>query len=279
MTTDKPAVAEKSKPESENFDIGGVRLEYCWYGPIPDQAPTLVLLHEGLGCVAMWKDFPAQLAATTSCGVLVYSRAGYGLSDPIPLPRPLSYMHDEALNVLPQVLDAAGLREIILVGHSDGGSIALIHGGGVRDPRVSGIVTLAAHVFNEELCVTSIRAARTAFEQGELRARLARYHGDNIDCAFWGWNRAWLDPDFMDWNIEEYLPTIPVPLLAIQGEDDEYGTLRQLEAIRNQAGGPVDTLLLTNCRHSPQRDQPQATLQAIQRFVSRLSQDIPSKNA
>ena len=257
------------------FDIAGVRLEYCWHGPDPDQAPSLVFLHEGLGCVELWKDFPAQVAETTGCGVLVYSREGYGRSDPVTLPRPLNYMHHEALEVLPKVLDEAGLRQVVLVGHSDGGSIALIHGGSVRDLRVRGIVTLAAHVFNEDVCIASIRAARKAFENGDLRARLARYHGANVDCAFWGWNRAWLDPDFAAWNIEAYLSAIRVPLLAIQGEDDEYGTLRQIEAIREQAGGPVEARLLADCRHSPQHDQPQAALLAIQRFVARLDLDFP----
>jgi pimeloyl-ACP methyl ester carboxylesterase len=179
-------------------------------------------------------------------------------------------MHHEGLEVLPKVIDAAELRRVVLVGHSDGGSIALIHGGGVRDPRVLGIVTLAAHVFNEELCVTSIRAARDAFDNGDLRTRLTRYHGSNVDCAFWGWNRAWLDPGFMQWNIGEYLPGIRVPLLAIQGKNDEYGTLQQLEAIRDQTGALVETLLLADCGHSPQRDQPEAIVEAIRRFVAGL---------
>jgi len=254
------------------FDIDSVRLEYDWQGPKPQQAPTLLLLHEGLGCVDSWKDFPTQLAEATGCGVLVYSRAGYGRSDPVMLPRSLRYMHQEALDVLPQIIDQAGLRDVVLIGHSDGGSIALIYGGGVRDPRLRGIVTLAAHVFNEDLSVASIRAARDAYTKAnsELRVGLERYHGANVDCAFWGWNCAWLDPGFLSWNIEQYLPAIQVPLLAIQGEDDEYGSVQQLQAIREQTGGPVQTLLLPDCRHSPQRDQPQATLQAIQTFMATI---------
>lgn len=253
------------------LDATGARLEYCWHGPQPDAAPTIVLLHEGLGCVALWKNFPAQLAASTGCGVLVYSRAGYGRSDPVALPRPVTYMHHEALVVLPEVLGQKNLRELVLIGHSDGGSIALIHGGGVGDPRVRGIVTLAAHVFNEDVCVASIRAARDLYESGELRTRLVRYHGDNVDGAFWGWNRAWLDPHFMSWNIVEFLPAIRVPVLAIQGEDDEYGTGRQIQAIRDHVCGPVETLLLPHCRHSPHGDRTEATLQAIQRFVVRVT--------
>jgi pimeloyl-ACP methyl ester carboxylesterase len=269
----RPGVFELSreyKPMQCYFNIDGMQLEYQWHGPEPDQAPTLVLLHEGLGCVELWRDFPARMADASGCGVLVYSRAGYGRSDPVAVPRPLTYMHHEGLEVLPKVIDAAELRRVVLVGHSDGGSIALIHGGGVRDPRVLGIVTLAAHVFNEELCVTSIRAARDAFDNGDLRTRLTRYHGSNVDCAFWGWNRAWLDPGFMQWNIGEYLPGIRVPLLAIQGKNDEYGTLQQLEAIRDQTGALVETLLLADCGHSPQRDQPEATVEAIRRFVAGL---------
>lgn len=254
------------------LDIDGVHLEYQWHGPAPDTAPTLVFLHEGLGCTALWKDFPARVAAACGYGALVYSRAGYGSSDPVTVPRPLSYMHHEGLEVLGRVLDAAGIRQAVLVGHSDGGSIALIHGGGVADPRVHGIVTLAAHVFNEALCVASIREAREAYENGGLRPRLARYHGDNVDCAFWGWNRAWLDPEFMAWNIEEYLPGIRVPLLAMQGQDDEYGTIAQLETIRQQVGGPVGTRLIPECKHSPQRDQPQITLEAIRDFVTQLNE-------
>ncbi|HXH03670.1 MAG TPA: alpha/beta hydrolase [Candidatus Competibacteraceae bacterium] len=249
------------------FDIDGVRLEYRWFGPWPEAAPTLVFLHEGLGCVALWKDFPERVAEATDCRVLVYSRQGYGRSDPIPVPRPLTYMHEEGLSILPKVLDAAGLKEVILVGHSDGGSIALIHAGGVRDPRVQALALMAPHVFNEELCVGSIRLAKEAYEQGRLRQQLARYHGDNVDCAFWGWNRAWLDPGFWHWNIEEYLPGIAVPVLLIQGENDEYGTLRQVEAIRDRVSGPVEILMLPNCGHSPHRDQPEATLEAITRFV------------
>lgn len=256
----------KSNPR---LDVRGVRLEYVWTGPSPDDAPTLVFLHEGLGCAGLWKDFPERAADATGLGTMAYSRQGYGGSDPVKVPRPLTYMHDEGLDVLPAVLDAAGIRSAILVGHSDGGSIALINAGGVRDPRVRGAVTMAAHVFNEELSVRSIEAARAAYEEGGLRAQLARWHGDNVDCAFWGWNRAWLDPGFLEWNIEEFLPGIEIPCLVIQGEDDQYGTIKQVEAIERGLSGPVERLMLPDCRHAVYRDQPEATLDAIARFSAR----------
>ena len=234
--------------------------------PPPADAPTLVLLHEGLGCVALWRDFPARLAAATGCGVLAYSRLGYGGSDPCPLPRPLTYMHDEALEVLPRVLEVTGIRDAVLVGHSDGGSIALIHAGGHATPALRGVVTFAAHVFCEELSVTSIDAARRAYAQGDLRAKLARYH-DHVDCAFLGWNGAWLDPEFMHWNLEAFLPAIGVPVLAIQGRDDEYGTAAQVEAIVSGCG--AESLFLDDCGHSPQRDREVATLEAVAGFARR----------
>ena len=252
-----------------DLHVGGRRLEAAWWGPLPDAAPTLVLLHEGLGCVDMWRDFPGKLAASTGYGVLVYSRLGYGRSDPCPLPRPLTYMHDEALEVLPALLATARVRDCVLVGHSDGGSIALTYAGGTDAPPLRGVVTLAAHVFCEELSVRSIAAAKDAYENDGLRERLARYHGSNVDGAFWGWNRAWLDPEFMHWNLEPYLPDIDVPVLAVQGIDDEYGTAAQVDAI--VAGAGAESLLLENCGHSPQRDREQATIEAVAGFVRRLA--------
>ena len=248
---------------------GGHRLEYAWFGPEPDRAPTLVFLHEGLGCVATWRDFPARVAEATGCGALVYSRAGYGASDPVALPRPVSFMHREGLDVLPEVLEAAGVRDAILVGHSDGASISLVHAGSGSAPRVRGVIVEAPHVFVEEVSVASIARIGEAYRSTELPGKLARYHGDNTECAFRGWNEVWLDPEFRAWNIEEYLPRITVPVLVVQGEDDEYGTLAQVEAIRRQAGGPVETLVLPECGHSPHRDQPERTLEAMARFVRR----------
>ena len=250
--------------------IDGRRIEAVWHGPPPDKAPTLVLLHEGLGCVGMWRDFPVALAARTGYGVLVYSRFGYGKSDSAPLPRPLTYMHDEALEVLPAVLDQADVRRAILVGHSDGASIATIYAGSRQDFRVRGLVLLAPHFFVEDISVRSIAEAKAAYEQGDLRERLARYHGDNVDNAFWGWNRAWLDPAFLAWRIDDAVAHVRIPMLIIQGKDDQYGTATQLELAEADAYCPVQTMLLSDCRHAPQVDQPELTLAAIADFCRRL---------
>lgn len=253
------------------IEADGRRLEYRWLIPSTATAgPVLVLLHEGLGCVAMWRDFPERLAEATGGRVFVYSRAGYGRSDPVALPRPVRYMHHEGLTVLPQVLERAGIEEAVLVGHSDGGSIAIVHAGGTEAMRVHGLVLLAAHVFNEQICVDSIRTARNAYLEGGLRGRLERYHGERVDNAFWGWNDVWLHPDFWHWNIEEYLPGVQVPTLIIQGRDDPYGTERQVDAIEAGVHGPACRLMLPRCGHSPHRDQPEATLEAVGSFVVRL---------
>lgn len=255
-----------------HLEVGGARLEYRALPASAPDRPTLVFLHEGLGSVSLWRDFPDQVAAATGCGALVYSRAGYGRSSPVSVPRPLTYMQDEGLVVLPRLLDAAGLDDVILIGHSDGASIALVHAGGA-DPggRVRAVVVEAPHVFCEDLSVASIRKAREAYQAGDLRARLARHHGDNVDVAFWGWNRAWLDPGFARWNIEEYLPRIRVPVLVIQGRDDEYGTEAQYRAIQAACGGPTRVVVLEACAHSPHRDQRAATLAAIASFVATLA--------
>jgi len=250
--------------------VHGRRIEAVLHGPSPDRAATLVLLHEGLGCVAMWRDFPEKLAARTGYGVLAYSRPGYGKSDPVPLPRPLTYMHDEALDVLPQVLDQAGIRKTILIGHSDGASIATIYAGGRQDFRVRGLALMAPHFFVEDISIESIAAAKEAYEKRDLRERLKRYHGDNVDVAFRGWNDAWLDPGFRAWRIDDYVGHIRVPILIIQGRDDQYGTLAQIELAERDAYSPVDAMILDRCGHSPQIDQPTATLDAIAEFVHRL---------
>jgi pimeloyl-ACP methyl ester carboxylesterase len=249
--------------------VAGRRIESAWHGPAPGRAPTLVLLHEGLGCVAMWRDFPARLAERTGYGVLVYSRPGYGRSDPRPLPWPVSYMHDEALAVLPQVLDQAGVNKAVLVGHSDGASIATIYAGSVQDARVRGLALLAPHFFVEDMGLRSIAAAKQAYEQGNLRERLARYHA-HVDVAFRGWNGAWLDPGFRKWRLDEELAHVRVPMLIVQGEDDEYGTAAQIEFAREATYCPVEALLLPGCRHAPQFDQPDATVAAVSDFSHRI---------
>jgi len=252
-----------------SFSIAGKKIEAAWHGPKPEQAPTLVLLHEGLGSLAMWKEFPQQLAERTGYGVLVYSRPGYGNSDPVELPRPLTYMHEEAREILPAVLDRAGVRKAILVGHSDGASIATIYAGSRQDFRVRGLVLIAPHFFVEDISVRSIAAVKDAYETGDLRPRLAKYHRD-VDVAFWGWNRAWLDPDFRCWRIDEFLAYIRVPILIVQGEDDEYGTPAQIAVARQEAYCPVEVRMLAGAGHSPQVDRPEETLAAIDAFVMRV---------
>jgi pimeloyl-ACP methyl ester carboxylesterase len=249
------------------LEVTGVKLEYKIYGDPDAGLPTLVLLHEGLGCVGMWKNFPQQLFSATGFPVFVYSRQGYGCSDPKPAPWPVQYMHREALEILPAVLTGAGLNDVILIGHSDGASIALIYAGGITGQKSRALVLMSPHVFNEPLSVSNIEKARVAYEETDLRQRLQRYHKDNVDNAFWGWNGAWLNPDFLNWNIEEYLSTLSVPLLVLQGEEDQYGTQAQLDAIQQQAGAGATVRLIPNCRHSPYIDQPGQVLDEIRQFV------------
>lgn len=246
----------------------GRRIEYVRIQPAVEGRPTLVFLHEGLGSVAMWKDFPARVAAATGCETIVYSRAGYGRSEGLAEPRPVTYMHDEALVDLPALLDALDVRRPILVGHSDGGSIALIHAAATGRP-VRALVLMAPHVIVEDRSVSSIAKAKENYETTDLRAKLGRYHAD-VDGAFWGWNRIWLDPAFRRWDITRYLPRLRCPILAIQGEDDEYGTMAQIEHIASSVPGTV-LVKLPRCGHSPHRDQPQATIDAIAAFVARVT--------
>jgi pimeloyl-ACP methyl ester carboxylesterase len=248
----------------------GLRLETRWIGPPPEAAPTLVFLHEGLGSVSMWRDFPDRLAERTGCGALIYSRAGYGKSDPAPLPKPVRFMHDEA-EILREVLTQAKIRDCILVGHSDGASIALIHAGSRPAVGLKGLILEAPHVFPELHGLASITKIGELYRTSDLRDRLARHHGANVDIAFRGWREVWLNPEFRAWTIEEYLPRITVPILILQGEDDEYGTWKQVEAIERQAGGPVKAIGLAGCGHSPHREQPERALQAMAEFVGRLA--------
>jgi pimeloyl-ACP methyl ester carboxylesterase len=254
----------------ERVDIlaGGHRLEGAWFGG-RDPSRALVLLHEGLGSVSTWREWPAQLALATGCSVFVYSRLGYGESDPAPLPLPIEYMHREGLDILPEVLDRTGIERAVLVGHSDGGSIAIIHAGRERrDPRVAGLALLAPHVFCEAISVESIEKAREAFSSGDLREKLAKHHRD-VDSAFFGWNGAWLDPAFRAWNIEAFLPQIEIPVLVIQGLADPYGTLAQVDAIERGVSGPFERLLLPECGHVPQKDRPEETTAAVLSFARR----------
>lgn len=248
------------------IEVLGQHLEYRWIGPGPEEAPTIVFLHEGLGCLAMWRDFPDRLAPATGCGALVYSRMGYGASDPVRGPRSVRFMHQEALEALPAVIDRFQLQQVVLFGHSDGASIAVVYAG-ARLGAVRALVLEAPHVFVEPVCVESIARIAQAYETTRLRKRLERYHGDNTDSMFRTWTDVWLRPEFRKWNIEEYLPSIESPVLAVQGEDDEYGTIRQVEAVVTQVSGPARSLVLARCGHSPHSDQPDAVLEAAGRFV------------
>jgi pimeloyl-ACP methyl ester carboxylesterase len=288
-------------------------LETASWGPGPGEAPTLVLLHEGLGCVELWRDVPERLAAATGWGVFAYSRFGYGRSDLTTLPRPMAYMQQEAVTILPQVLHAAGIEQAVLVGHSDGGSIAAVYAGigamagegrpptsddiaagkGMVDgatpgrdttapahgrgrlPHLIGLITVAAHFFVEEVNLASIRQIRDAYETGNLRDRMARYHRD-VDVAFRGWNDAWLDPRFRDFDITGFLPGIRVPSLGLQGSDDPYGTDEQLRAFRANVSAPIEIELIPGARHAPHLEAKEHTLAVINRFISRLPRAFPT---
>ena len=242
-------------------------IEYQLFGNTDLGVATLVMLHEGLGSVAMWRDFPQKLADSLRLRVLAYSRLGYGQSAPLSAPRAVSYMHDEALIALPELLQRLHIERPLLFGHSDGGSIALIH---ASCHPVRGVIALAPHVFVEDLSVKSIAAAKLTYESTNMRERLARYHAD-VDGAFWGWNNIWLHPDFRRWNIEALLPDIQCPVLVIQGQEDEYGTEEQLRAI-SRGARKVELSLLANCGHSPHRDQPEQVLEAVRNWMARHTQ-------
>jgi pimeloyl-ACP methyl ester carboxylesterase len=248
-------------------DAGGHRLELARIAGDASRS-TLVFLHEGLGSLAMWRDFPAKLAQATGAPAVVYSRYGYGCSDPLSAPRDVRYMHEEALVTLPELRQKLALDDVVLVGHSDGASIALIHAGSGGLP-VRALVLEAPHVFVEDISIAGIEAARQAYTTTDLRQRLARYHED-VESAFRGWNDIWLDPAFRAWNIEEYLPRVRCPVLAIQGEDDQYGTLAQLKAVERGVAGACEKLVLAKCGHSPHRDQEAAVLAAMAEFIARV---------
>lgn len=214
----------------------------------------------------MWKRFPEELAQLSGCAVINYSRYGNGFSEVLDGPRAVSYMHDEALEALPDVLDAFDVQDAVLVGQSDGASIALIYAGEIGS-RIRGVVAEAPHAFVEDVSVQSIAQAKVAYESADLKARLNRYHAD-VERTFYGWNDIWLHPEFRSWNIQDSVRKIRVPLLLIQGIDDEYGTFAQIDAIREDArGAQVDTLYLAKCGHAPHRDRPDAVLPAIAAFA------------
>jgi pimeloyl-ACP methyl ester carboxylesterase len=246
----------------------GHSLEYEWLDAAEPGKPTLVFLHEGLGSIRQWRDFPLQVVKATGCRALLYSRYGYGQSDVLAEPRvDVRFMHREALEALPQLLAGLRIERPVLVGHSDGASIALIHAGAGHAVRA--LALMAPHVFVEPICVESIGKASAAFESNDLAQRLAKYHRDPRK-TFHLWADVWLDPGFLKWNIEACLAGISCPVLAIQGKDDEYGTMAQLEAVRRGVRGACELVELPACGHAPFRDQPQATLAAMTRFVHEL---------
>lgn len=250
--------------------VNGASLEYRMIGPRPDAARTIIMLHEGLGSVSTWGGFPQQLAERTRCGVFCYSRAGYGQSSTITLPRPLDYMQREATETLPALLDMIGFQRGILLGHSDGGSIAAYYAGSHQDHRVRGLVLMAPHFFTEPEGQAEIRNARKTYETTDLRARLARHHAD-VDAAFRGWNEAWLDPKFeTGFDLTDALAYIRVPILLMQGADDRYGTLAQVRAAQEECYCPVDALIMPGVGHAPHREAAEDTLAAVAAFLDRI---------
>lgn len=232
----------------------------------PAGAPTIVFLHEGLGSASAWRDFPAQLAAEVGCPALVYSRAGYGTSAPPAAPWGVDFMHRAAHEELPALLQATGVDDVVLFGHSDGASIALLHAAAPARTRVRALVLEAPHVFVEDVTVEAIAALPAAFAAGGLRERLARHHRD-VATLFERWTRLWLSPEFRGWNLEGELPAIRTPVLLIQGDADEYGTLAQVEAIARGISGPVEQVVIAGAGHSPHRDAPELVLERSARFI------------
>ncbi len=247
----------------------GKSLEWASWGDLAPGEPVIVMLHEGLGCLALWRDTPAQIAKATGCAVFAYSRAGYGQSDPANLPFKVDYMTDEAVNVLPDILDAIGADRYILMGHSDGATIAAEYAGRVDDHRVRGLILMAPHFFVEPMGLAEIARAAEQFATTDMKTRMGKYHRDP-EATFRGWNDAWLNPDFKDWNVADVIGYIRIPALVIQGEQDQYGTRAQVDAMADQSYAPVEVAMLADCRHSPQVDQPQQMLDAITEFSARL---------
>jgi pimeloyl-ACP methyl ester carboxylesterase len=259
--------------DDQLIDLGDRRLRVRHLSPSQDdglERTTLVFLHEGLGCIEMWRDFPQKLCDATRCRGIVYDRTSYGRSSPWPSDPGVRYMEIEADEILPRLLQALAIEDCVLVGHSDGGTIALNYA--ARDPEpLRAVVTLAAHAINEPVCVTAIQQAREAFIAGDLRQRLSKYHGDNVDRAFHLWSDAWVAPGFEPMDANGRLPGVLVPLQAIQGEDDEYGSELQLGIIAGKVGGYCETRLVADCGHSPHLQQPAYVLSEITRFIAPLA--------
>ena len=266
----KPDGGSTAEQARAFLQVTGGQLECAAWGNAPGDSIALVLLHEGLGCVDLWRGFPSSLAQASGCGVFAYSRFGYGRSDACSLPRPLDYMTREATDVLPEVLDATGIKRCVLVGHSDGATISAINAGSVQDHRVRGVVLIAPHFFTEPFAQQSIREAKEQYDNADLKARLAKYHS-NADVAFRGWNDAWLDPEFeTDWDVSDVIEYIRVPVLAIQGEDDQYGSRAQIDVLEQRLYSPIDVQMIADCKHSPHLEAPEPSCEHIAAFVKRL---------
>jgi pimeloyl-ACP methyl ester carboxylesterase len=258
------------------LDLPPHRLEYRMVGPRPDAAPTIMLLHEGLGSAGQWGDFADRLATATGMGVFAWSRIGYGQSSPAALPRGLDFMHVEARQILPRLLDAIGFRHGVLVGHSDGASIAAIYAGSVQDHRVQGLVLMAPHFIVEDCTMNAIRTVRKAFDSdADLRARFARRHAD-AGATVRGWSDVWLHNDVTKWDLREDLAYIRVPILIVQGEGDDFGSARQIEIAREECTCPVEGMLLPGVKHHPHREAPDRVLAAIADFCRRLVPETAS---
>lgn len=265
--------SEKSKLQKEDFDIfvSGHKLRGRWLRH-PQKTrlsrPVLVFLHEALGCIEMWRAFPEEIAVMTGCDALIYDRLGHGKSDPLPSSSiNTKYLYPESWEALPAVLSYCGVEKSILLGHSDGGTIALLFASKYPE-AVEGVITEAAHVFVEDLTVQGIREVVQVYDTSSLKEKLSKYHGSNVEPIFWRWADIWLSREFADWNIEDHLNTIKCPVLVIQGEDDEYGTVNQLRSIAGKVGGYSKELLIPNCGHIPHYQACDIVSKELARFVS-----------
>jgi len=252
------------------IEIDGMALEYKLFDSSQTHLPSIVMLHEGLGSISTWGEFPKRISARTGAPVFTYSRAGYGASPPFGTGLPIDYIKRHALDVLPKLLDAIGFRRVILLGHSDGASMAAAYAGNVDDPRIIGLILIAPHFFVEPETLAEIRNAREAYKARDLRKRLARYHS-YVDAAFWGWNDVWLEPAFASFNLRDELAKIRVPTLVMRGDDDRYGSHRQVAMAKDLCRCPLQTLIVPQCGHVPHREKPEATLDAIADFYRRVA--------
>ena len=256
--------------ENSWIEINNYKLEIKRIKAKKVGGPTLVFLHEGLGCVSMWRDFPDRLAEKTGLVALIYSRLGYGGSDQVPLPRQLDYMHVEGIDILPALLQAEQVGRVILVGHSDGGSISLIYAGSKFALELDALIMIAPHVFVEKVCIESIKKVQREYLFGDLRKRLERYHKENVDRVFWGWSNIWVSPSFQEWNIEEYLPFICAPTLVVQGENDQFGTMSQINSIIEKIKLEVNCEVVKNCSHSPHIESQDEVIHVLSGFINKL---------